>query len=89
MKYVDPTAHIDRGLELMRELRTVQSGQQALKEAVTDHPQHDGYCVKCKTKVTAFTEAIKPSAVSGVHRHHGPCPTCGTAVSTFKRKGDV
>lgn len=85
---VSPTAHIDRGLELMRSLRTAQSGQAALKMAVQDHPTHDGFCLGCKTKVSGvLTEAVKPTKQKGVHRHHGPCPTCGASVSTFKGKG--
>lgn len=71
----------------MRTLRAKQSTQTAMQQAITSHPTHDGFCLGCKAKVSGvMTEGLTATKQKGVHRHHGPCPTCGTTVSTFKRK---
>jgi len=77
------TEHIEQGLALMRQLRAARAGQQEIVKAATAAPKHEGHCFGCKTKKTVLTEAVRASGVKGVKRHHGPCPDCGTTVSTF------
>lgn len=48
---------------------------------------HDGYCLKCKTKVKALTEKVEDTKTGSSHVS-GKCPTCGTGVHTFHKKAE-
>jgi hypothetical protein len=44
--------------------------------------EFEGYCVKCKTKVTIKNGTIKESP-NGRRMVQGPCPVCKTNVTRF------
>lgn len=52
-------------------------------------PTHEGFCVRCKSKVSGVVTRGEIRHKNGTRGVYGPCPNCDTPVHAFVKKEDA